>query len=336
MKTFPGTFGTASLRATFTPAVSLVALLGGSLAGQAQTLFSDNFDATDGSTWKVNASNPAAGGDSATFLFDYSTVGIPAAPNSGGTTIGLKLQANATAGVFSGISVSPLGQNFTGDYQLRFDLWQNFNGPAPTGGSGSTQLSGAGIGTAGTTPQWAGATYDSLFFLTTGDGNSAQDYRVYPVGNNAPVTTGYYAAGTGTAPDARNQSHPYYASFGGVSAPLAQATLFPQQSGTTLIGSQAFEWHDVAITKTGDLVTWDIDGVRIATVNAAGLKLGGGNLLLAHSDINAGSSTDPNAGALSFGLVDNVRVVTVPEPSTWALLGAGTLLLLGGARRRLR
>ena len=53
----------------------------------------------------------------ADFFFDYSSVGIPAAPNGAGTR-GLKLQANLTNGIFSGMSVSPTGQNFTGDYRL--------------------------------------------------------------------------------------------------------------------------------------------------------------------------------------------------------------------------
>ena len=296
----------------------------------AQTFFSDSLDSAAG--WTVNSSGTS---DQAIFGFNYSSVGIPAAPNSGGTTSGLLLQANRSAGVQSGISVSPTGQSFSGDYQLRFDLWQNYNGPlGPTavGGSGSTQISGGGIGTAGTTPQWAGAVYDSIFFGATGDGGSSIDYRVYAKANTAPATSGFYAAGTSTTPDSRNNADPYYANFGGQAAPAEQAALFPQQTGTTQAGAQAFAWRDVAITKIGNTVTWDIDGKRIATVDASAITLGGGNILLNYYDINAGSSTDPNAGSLLFGLFDNVRVTAVPEPSTYALLGLGALFL--AARRR--
>ena len=35
---------------------------------------------------------------------------------------------------------------------------------------------------------------------------------------------------------------------------------------------------------------------------------GGGNILFDYADINATSSTDPNALALQFGLIDNIRV----------------------------
>jgi hypothetical protein len=293
----------------------------------AQVLFSDSLDSATG--WTVN-SGPGTG-NLATFGFDYSTAGIPPAPNSGGTTIGLKLEANRPGtGVFSGISVSPTGQSFSGDYQVRFDLWQNSIGPFPGGGSGSTQLSGGGIGTAGTTAQWPGATWDSLFFMTTGDGGTSQDYRVYPVANLASPTTGYYAAGTTTTPDVRDAGNAYYAGFGNRTPPAAQTALFPQQTGATQAGAQAFAWHDVAITKIGNTVTWDIDGVRMATVDlgTVATPFGGGDILLNQSDINVGSSTDANAGSLLFGLFDNVRVVAVPEPSTYALFGLGALGLL--------
>jgi len=311
-------------------AILALALLALSSVSHAQVLYSDSLDSATG--WQVNASGVS---DRAIFGFDYSSVGIPAAPNSGGTTLGLMLQANRSGGVQSGISVSPIGQSFSGDYQLRFDLWQNYNGPlGPTtvGGSGSTQVTGAGIGTAGTTAQWAGGAYDSIFFGATGDGGSSIDYRVYPKANTAAPGTGFYAAGASTAPDSRNNADPYYASFGGAAAPAGQLTLYPQQTGTTQAGGQAFAWRDVVITKVGNTVTWDIDGKRIATVDASAIALGGGDILLNHFDINAGSSTDPNADALLFGLFDNVRVVAVPEPSTYALLGIGALVI--AARRR--
>ena len=315
---------------------SLFAALAAGATGLNATagVFSDNFDTDTSSQWRANASGAVAGSDRALFSYDYSTLGIPSAPHSvGGTTRGLILQANRTGAVQSGISVSPTGQHFDGDYTLRFDLWQNFNGPAPTGGSGSTQVSGAGIMTAGTTPQWAGATYDSLFFGTTGDGNSSSDYRVYNKANTAAAALGFYAAGTTTTPNVLQNSHPYYANFGGVSAPAAQTALFPQQTGVTAAGAQAFSWHDVEIQKKGGLVTWTIDGKLIASVDSSGTTYGGDNFLLTHFDINAGISTDPNADSLLFGLYDNIRVTPVPEPASVGL-AFGALALAGGAIRR--
>ena len=93
----------------------------------AAVFFSDNFEVDPSANWTVNK-GPATTDEAHGFFFDYSTVGIPAAPSGAGTR-GLKLQANQSSGVFGGVSVSPNGQSFSGDYVLLFDWWENFNGP---------------------------------------------------------------------------------------------------------------------------------------------------------------------------------------------------------------
>ena len=310
-------------------AVSAASLLS-AVAAQGQTLFQDNFDTTPVGNWTVNAQTAQ---DRAVIGFDYSTVGIPAAPNSSGTTVGALLQANRPlggAGALSGVSISPAGQSFTGDYQLRYDLWQNYNGPlGPTtvGGTGSTQLTGSGIMTAGNVPHFAGSG-DGLWFAATGDGGTSLDYRVYFRGINQSDLT-LYAAGS------QNSSDADYAVFGGESAPAEQVTLFPGQTGTTPAGALGFAWRDVTVTKTGDIVTWDVDGVRIATVDLSttGATFGGNNILFAQSDINA-TQTTAAGDPMLFGLIDNVRVTVVPEPSTYALFGLAGAFLLAHNRRR--
>jgi len=306
---------------------SLVVLLVNGNRCQAQ--FSENFEIDPSAGWTVNA-GPS---DSfANFFFDYSSIGIPTAPNSApGTSIGMKLQANLNNGIFGGMSVSPAGLNLTGDYTLQFDWWANFNGPFPGGGSGSTNLSTFGIGTAGTTPQWPGGIQDSVWFAATGDGGSVADYRAYS--SAAPTsyaaTSGVYAAGA--VAGSTNNTNAYYASLGGVSAPAAQLALFPQQTGTTNVGSSGMQWHEVEIEKKLSNITWKIDGLLIATIDLNTVTLGGGNIFFGHSDINAGSSIDPNRAELLFTLIDNVRVV--PEPSSVAMLGVCGVLGLTRRRR---
>ncbi len=307
-----------------TLAVTVAILLALPAASNGQ--YTQDFEVDPTASWNVNL-GPTDG--LADFFFDYSTVGIPTAPNSApGTSRGLKLQANLTSGIFGGMSASPIGVNVTGDYKLQFDWWANFNGPFPGGGSGSTNLSTFGIGTVGTTAQWPGGVQDSVWFAATGDGGSAADYRAYSTAAPTSYAAGnaVYAAPGGVI----NNSNAYYSQFGGVSAPAAQLALYPQQTGLTQVGAAGMQWHAVEIEKLASSITWKIDGLLIATIDANTVSLGGGNIFFGHSDINAGQTIDPNGPALLFTLIDNVRVV--PEPSSLLLLGLGCLLPL--ARRR--
>ncbi len=303
-----------------------LALTSGTL--QSQILYSDNFDAgTSASGWTAVLSHSDAFAD---FAFDYSTLGIPPAPRSSGTTIGMRFLANQSAGVFQGISASPNGQGFT-DFILRFDMWLNYNGPLNGGGSGSTQVGSFGWGTSGASAQWAGAS-SSIMFGASGDGGSTFDYRVYRDNALLAPSTGVYAAGTGTSPDARNNIHPYYtALFGGETAPAAQLALYPGQTGATFDGALGFAWRDVVIVKNGDTLTWSIDGNLIATVSAAGATLSGNNIFFGQFDINATSSTDVN-DFLITSIYDNITVSVIPEPSS-ALLGLLGLAALGLRRK---
>jgi hypothetical protein len=305
-----------------------------------QTVFSDNFDGNSTANWTLNA---GAINDTGNAFFDYSTVGIPSAPHStGGTTIGMVLKANyPTPGVFAGISASPNGQSFSGNYTVTYDFWQNYNGNANGTGSGTTQLTGAGIGTSGTVSQNAGVTtMSSLWFAQTGDGGNtaaSKDYRVYSSaagggsGTGYTIASGVYAAGTGTT--AADNLNAQYVSLGANTVPTAQTALTATQTGTTPAGAPGFKWHTGQITKTGNTVTYSIDGVPIATVDATSLSFGGSDIELIQTDINAGVSTDPNAATYEFGLFDNIVVTAIPEPTIWTL-GLLGLAGLAFARRR--
>ncbi|MGH8246621.1 MAG: hypothetical protein ACREUU_09335, partial [Gammaproteobacteria bacterium] len=219
------------------------------------TVYSDDFDVDNTANWVANVAG--VGFNFADFYFDYGTVGIPSAPNStGGTTRGLKLAANlGSAGIFpAGISVSPLNFGITANFELRFDLWMNYI----KSGQGSTEVGGAGYGTAGTTAQVAGVA-DSVFIGASTDGGTAADYRVYGPGvaisyqdadhiiRTDPTSPLVYAAGT------RNNTATYYATnFPAQPVPEAQTNLFPRQTGTLApAGTIAFKWHDVKLRKVG-------------------------------------------------------------------------------------
>lgn len=308
-------------------------------------LYSQDFDVNDTANWTVN-SNFGGATNSANFFFDYSTVGIPSAPHSsGGSTIGLKLGANllgqATPSL-AGVSVSPTGQSFTGDYTLKFDWWHNWLGSTTTGlgsssgGSGSTQLSIFGIRTSGTVANRAGVS-DSVFFGADGDGASASDYRTYSSEKQGGYVVGdghnTYAAGS------QNNTAALYTTLfpGGDSAPAAQVTISPTtQGGLTLAGTAGFRWHDVEINQTGAIVTWKVDGTLLATLDTSSLTnaTGGNNILFGMADTSTGAGTPASLfQQLDFTLIDNVNVSVAPEPSVFAM-GAVGFASLFMARRR--
>jgi hypothetical protein len=288
------------------------------------SLYAENFNVDSTANWTVN--DPGLSDIGVDFFYDYSTIGVPSA--NGSDTIGLKMTANNSGGVFSGFSVSPNGESFSGDYTVSFDLWQNYVGPLGPGGSGTTQLSQFGIGTSGTTAMWPGAaTKESVTFAATLDGGSAADYRLYSSAfpTSAPSGNAVYAAPGGS----NNESNAYYAGFGGEAAPAAQLGLFPGQTGTTSVGEISFGWRSVEIEVLGGIASWRVDGLLIASTDLTGLTLGGGNILFGHADTNGGSSTDPNDSLLNVTLIDNI--VVTPEPASLALVALGGLAML---RRR--
>jgi hypothetical protein len=292
----------------FTSVVGACALLAS--PAPAVIVFQDNFDTgTSAGSWTGALSGADA---SVNYAFNYSTLGIPSAPNStGASTIGMRFLANQSAGVFQGISASPNSQSFAGDFKLNFDMWLNYAGPLGVGGSGTTQLATFGWGSNGTGVQWPGLS-SSVLLATSLDGGSAQDYRLYK--NNAQDTAvASYAAAS------QNNSATYYTSlYGAQSAPSGQITLFPGQTGSTDAGEVAFRWVDVEIQRVGSLLTWRIDGNPIASTDVTGLTLSGSNIFFGLSDTNAASSTDAN-DFLIAAIYDNIRVDAIPEPGVTGL-----------------
>ncbi len=285
-------------------------------------LFRDQMN--DGSGWSANVGG--TGDSQFEFNYDYSLDGIPEAPNGEGgdaAARGVKMEANLvdpTGGEF--FTLYPNGQNFTGDYQLRFDSWSNF----ATDGSGTTEFSGGGIGYDNVTADIASGAQA----IATSEGGSGNDWRAFKSPPQFFVGAAEMAGGT------RQGSDSYYSDFlPSVASPAVQA------QGSSVAGSPGFQWITWEFNVVGNDVSILIektDGSRLGIVSydktdtadtSAGVSTDG-NISLFYADF---FSSVANTPALQFGVVDNVIVTQIPEPSSLALLSLSGLALLRRRRR---
>jgi hypothetical protein len=91
-------------------------------------------------------------------------------------------------------------------------------------------------------------------------------------------------------------------------------------------------WRDVTIEKSGNILSWEVDGLLIASTTIDGFSRGGDNLVFGMFDPFSGSSTDLNP-FLNAAIFDNIRVESTPEPSSLGLLAMGVCGLLLRRRR---
>lgn len=319
VRLLPGSNYNVTTNATGTNAT--VNIFNDDLSAATATVFSDNFDVDSSPNWNSFVSTAA---NDVTYAYDYSQIGVPPAPRSSGTTLGMRIRANSPllgSAVQSGVSASPKNVSFTNDFRMRCDMWISVPGPFPGGGAGSTQIGTMGIGS-GTVVQWASTAVSSnwVLFGSSGDGNNATDYRVYcptggTAGAGAQVTTdtGVYMAGTTAA--AQQNTAALYSFFGPQGAPVSQSGVFLSQSGELAVGCFGQVWHDVVITKLGSTVLWDVDGIRLAAINTAtrGTKLST-NIFVGQFDVN-GTQTSVALDQFSCNLVDNLVVEQLPNPT---------------------
>lgn len=266
---------------------------------------------TSGAGWGVNA---LSADSAATFGYDYSADDIPEAPNSRGgdaATTGVKLEANITAGALDAFSLYPVGQNFSGEYQLRFDAWMNYDADERINGgsAGTTEFIGGGIG------------YDNTAadigvggqIIATGDGGSGSDWRAF--------ADGAFLDPEEMVAQSRNGFDAHYSNFlPGVAPPAGQAQLdFPP--GTA--GNPGFQWVTFEVTTAQGITGVWIekpggDRLPVVFINQHGARphTTDGNVMLFYADFFSSVTSRPD---LTFGLIDNVVVTEIPEPSTIAL-----------------
>jgi hypothetical protein len=285
----------------------------------AQTvLFSDTLQNSVDSNWTINHS----GSDfQAVFGYDYSAVGVPQDPfYTGAGTYALKFQVNQTAGVLQGVTASPTGLGFLGNYTMTFDLFCNYI----FDGTGSTQVANFGVGTSGTTAVWS-VNNDGLELGTILDHGSSTSYRGYLKGTSIGSTP--FVGGS------QSYASTYHTGlFPSVAVPPAEVALYPSQTGSSTAGTISYQWVQVSLTVSDNIVNEYINGNLIAT-NLDISSLTSSNIFIGLYDTSAGSANaNPD---LNFALFSNLTVTSVPEPTTFALAGLG-LSGLFLARRRSR
>lgn len=284
----------------------------------AQVIFSSELNSDAG--WTIVADDDT----SYEFGFDYTTLGIPANPNSSaGDTTGLKLSANIANGEAAAIAATPDGVSLSGSYRMEADFWLNFN----TSG-GTTEYLGGFVGY-----DAGGSPINGAGILGDSDGDSGSDYRIYSGGEQVAARN--------------NSEEDIAAAFPGQEVPAAQGDPALFDPANTIVtapdGTLGFGWHTLAIDvdgTTGMATTTITDltgtpfefGVVDSSADPSALN---GGVALAFADLFSSVSTKPE---FSFGVFDNITVTqqeVVPEPNG-ILLAVFGLLGVAGFRRRVK
>ncbi|MEZ6018095.1 MAG: hypothetical protein R3F49_23520 [Planctomycetota bacterium] len=266
-------------------------------AASAQTIvISDDFETNTSANYVVVDDLTPDGTQS--FAYDYVAAGIPLAPRSTpGTTRGLRLTANDTAGATDAWTLfhtTPVNANH---YRLTVDVWMNF-----IVGPFTTEF--AHVGVAGD-----GLSFNSVFtpingsgaFIAfTGDGGSSSDYRWFRDPNNTPVGE----SDSTTLPN----SHPSYLGHGSNGSNPFFTSLFPSPPAT-IAGSPGNIWTTVEIDvdNVAGVISFYLDGQLTFQGDF-------GNTLYGLVSLGIADVFTSISGALDcFTLYDNLTVETFPS-----------------------
>ena len=269
-------------------------------------LFSDNFDTDTTGNWTVKfGTNPGGAQDYTNkFNLDYGAMNIPP-PAKTTTTRGLlasvnKLDATALA---AGVNLYANGQNFSGNYALRFQMYVE-----GVNGSGTTEHVIFGINHSGANTNWfrstglpAGWLLDGIWCQVVADASALGDY----VMNSAPL------AGATPAPTVRaaRLASTLTTSF---KAPPYRFAGSPGAYGPTGLRT----WADVELRQLNSLISLYINKVLIFSYTNT-TSATNGTIMLGYNDAynSIGGGTGNSALALGgYVVFDNVRVVRIGNP----------------------
>lgn len=268
--------------------------------------FTDGLD--DVSAWTV-ATQP----DSTAAVVDYSTLGIPEAPNmvaGSGATTGVRFDANLTAGSASAANLIGAVSGGNADlalstYEVQFDMWINVGVPVPSGGTeqglwGIARTTGTALGRNN-----RAADGDGIWGWIAGEnGYGTEDAAIFD-GSTELADLGDTQPGEDV-----KFNNAFTSNFGSADAP-------------------ANSWVTVKISVNNGEVITSFNDVQF--FRESGLVTAG-DVMIGYEDPFSSLSGDP---ANQYGIIDNVIIddmVTIPEPTSLALLGLGGLAML--CRRR--
>jgi hypothetical protein len=282
--------------------------------GTETVLFSDTFETTDSSTnyLQLEAARDGIPDSTVVYAFDYSTVGVPAAPGSA-TTLGLLLSANKNdaTGRSAAVNLFPTNVTVGGDYAVRFNAYITWS---PALARGEDLL--VGINHSGAQANWI---QESAGVVRYGDGQYVS-MNSYP--QPEVETVQLFGAETSTNAllilDAKVietlpavLNNPPYGAPGGLAGTFSCSTNSPSKT-----------WVDCELSQVGGVVTFRINGWPALTYTNTS-EFTNGYVMIGYMDRFDSTSTL----ASNFGLIDNLRIVdltTVAKPVITAITVGGS------------
>lgn len=276
--------------------------------------------------------------------FDYGAIGIPAAPSSGGSTVGALMQVNLSdAGPVDegeGFTISPLaGVTLPENYVLSFDVFFN----AEFQSSGTTEYGIFSLHTVGPkAPADEGLNDDvafPLFGLGDGDGLS------WMMDGDAGTGSSDWAI----ALDPGNTDTGSAQTLGSFDN-LLEGIIDGVDTGPGAVGADE-NWVKIELIKANDLFTFKVGGFALASYLDSAEEFSGGSFAIGYADVFNSVGTpdlplppDPNpldnipAGDIypdlaHFLIYDNLVLTEIPEPATGSLVMLG-VAAIGMFRRR--